>query len=41
VYDKLNGVQTMPKYFSENGYVTFANAFVESASLFLSAAAAS
>jgi arylsulfatase A-like enzyme len=23
VYDKLNGVQTMPKYFSENGYVTF------------------
>lgn len=23
VYDKLNGVQTMPRYFAENGYVTF------------------
>jgi arylsulfatase A-like enzyme len=23
VYDRLNGVQTMPRYFAENGYVTF------------------
>lgn len=23
VYDRLNGVQTMPRYFAENGYITF------------------